>query len=326
MHDAPGFHTNEQRKCRLHRHDPPHKSRHFNNCGKFKDQMKKWLATHVINKIDDIIHPEHGALSQNASERVGDVALLYRDKETPLLATHYTIATNLAVAHVNSVVFDKMWMALEQEGDEPDARLEAFGTFERRLHQLLGLSYSPEQEKAWAAAVRKRSKRSYFRQTVQYKRKRKDQRKALRERREKSKASSASYKGDGGGGKKRAAGSGDAGAGACGCTTKCATKRCECMAAGKHCSRACHQSNKKCENCHAGGGGLLLLQAPGAGSSSATAGSSRSGAAAGRSHGAADGAGANKQTLMETDAAGFFINALDPADLDVDELKGALAG
>eukprot|EP00966_Prymnesium_polylepis_P043604 1011156-Prymnesium_polylepis.1 len=25
---------------------------------------------------------------------------------------------------------------------------------------------------------------------------------------------------------------------------------------------------------------------------------------------------------METDAAGFFVNAVDPADLDVDELKG----
>eukprot|EP00966_Prymnesium_polylepis_P243965 5642479-Prymnesium_polylepis.1 len=27
---------------------------------------------------------------------------------------------------------------------------------------------------------------------------------------------------------------------------------------------------------------------------------------------------------METDAAGFYINAVDPADVDVDELKGSL--
>jgi hypothetical protein len=82
--------------------------------------MKTWLKNHVINKLDDIMHPELGALSQNASERVGDVALLYRSKETPLLATHYTIATNLAIAHVNSIVFDKIRISLEQEGDEPD--------------------------------------------------------------------------------------------------------------------------------------------------------------------------------------------------------------
>ena len=129
VHDAPGFHTGTQRKCRLHSHDPPHKTRHFNDCGKFKSEMKKWLMNHVINNIDDIIHPELGALSQNASERVGDVSLLYRSKETPLLATHYTISTTLAIAHVNSLVFDKIRLTREQAGEEPDAKLEAFGTF-----------------------------------------------------------------------------------------------------------------------------------------------------------------------------------------------------
>ena len=36
--------------------------------------------------------------------------------------------------HVQNVVFDKIRMHLEQDG-ETDERLEAFGTFQRRLHQ-----------------------------------------------------------------------------------------------------------------------------------------------------------------------------------------------
>ena len=43
--------------------------------------------------------------------------------------------------HVQNVVFDEIRMHLEQDG-ETDERLEAFGTFQRRLHQAISASAS----------------------------------------------------------------------------------------------------------------------------------------------------------------------------------------
>jgi hypothetical protein len=77
---------------------------------------------------------------------VGDVALSYRDKETPLKPTHYACSTGLAIAHVQSVVIHRVIMELEHVG-RTDLRLQAWGSMEERLHVLLGLDYSAEQAK-----------------------------------------------------------------------------------------------------------------------------------------------------------------------------------
>ena len=69
--------------------------------------MQKYLKVDVIDKVSTLIHPVRGGLCQNASERVGDVALQYRNKHTPLKPTHYACSTGLAVAHVNAVVIHR---------------------------------------------------------------------------------------------------------------------------------------------------------------------------------------------------------------------------
>eukprot|EP00966_Prymnesium_polylepis_P072518 1683801-Prymnesium_polylepis.1 len=42
-----------------------------------------------MNNISHVVHPTRGVLTQNASERVGMVALMYRDKVRRLGPTHY---------------------------------------------------------------------------------------------------------------------------------------------------------------------------------------------------------------------------------------------
>eukprot|EP00966_Prymnesium_polylepis_P012820 294713-Prymnesium_polylepis.1 len=66
------------------------------------------------------------------------------------------------------------------------------------------------------------------RQTVEYMRKRKQQRSNLKQKRDACRASSAQYKGDSGGGKAKASGSGSAGA--CLCQAGC-LRGCPCKAA-----------------------------------------------------------------------------------------------
>eukprot|EP00966_Prymnesium_polylepis_P333258 7388728-Prymnesium_polylepis.1 len=58
-HEATGFSTGAVRKCRLHPH--PHTSREYNDCGDFQKAMKAWLTKIIIDKIEDRIHPVHGA-------------------------------------------------------------------------------------------------------------------------------------------------------------------------------------------------------------------------------------------------------------------------
>eukprot|EP00966_Prymnesium_polylepis_P204865 4746217-Prymnesium_polylepis.1 len=95
--------------------------------------MQQYLKTTVINEVSSLVHPELGGVCQNASERVGDVALGYRSKERPLKPTHYACSTGLAIAHVQSVVIHRVLMELEQEG-RTDLRLQAWGSMEERLH------------------------------------------------------------------------------------------------------------------------------------------------------------------------------------------------
>ena len=108
IHDGPGFVTGVRRVCHMHaatqEDGDPYVSRAYNDCPDFRAAMQGWLRTNVVEPIGDVVHETRGALSQNASERVGDVALQYRDKVSDLRATHYCCSTSLAFAHVNSVV------------------------------------------------------------------------------------------------------------------------------------------------------------------------------------------------------------------------------
>ena len=255
-HDGPGFSTGEDASCRLHPHTKsdgtPYESRHYNDCADFQEEMEVWLQKEIIDKIDDIIHPIIGAVSQNASERVGDVALQYRTKETDLRATHYVASTSLAICHVQNVVLEKFRRKLKLMGIV-DEKLEQFGTMESRLHELLGLSTSKEQRDAWKKEVVQRAKRSEMRTTVEYKKARKEQRAKLKTARGAAKKDAgASYKGSTGtGGASGAGGAGGAGAskgvvGHCLCKGQC-IRGCPCKAAQQRCTASCH-GGRRCAN------------------------------------------------------------------------------
>ena len=105
-HEGPGFYSNKVRKCRLHTANKPdgspYESSQYNDCPGQLQELKEWLKTNVISKLDQILVPGVGAVSQNASERVGGVALHYRAKHLALHATHYIAATDLALCHVQT--------------------------------------------------------------------------------------------------------------------------------------------------------------------------------------------------------------------------------
>ena len=97
-----------------------------------------------------------------------------------------------------------------------------------RLFELTGLPYSKYQQAAWLKQVQKRAKRSCYRQTVEYKRKRRDGRKQLTEKQGKAKSSHEyQYKGSTGG---RSVGHGESGA--CTCIGVC-VRNCPCKADGR---------------------------------------------------------------------------------------------
>ena len=129
-----------------------------------------------------------------------------------------------------------------------DPKIEAFGTMETRLHQLVGLRYTAVQECDWRSRVAVRAQRSVYRSTVEHKRKRKLQRKMLTEKRGKAKTDHAyKYKGQTGGPAR-----GNGAAGACTCAGQC-VRNCPCKAASppQLCGEACHPS-KACKNVAAG--------------------------------------------------------------------------
>ena len=241
-HAHAGFHTGEPRACRLHEatneDGTAYKSRAFNDCPDFFKKMETWLTESIIARIGDIIHPTLGAISQNASERVGDVALGFREKSTDLRATHYVAATSLAIAHVNSVVI----CAFLRKDEIRDERLEEWHCYQARLYRILGLDPTQQQLNLWNDDLIMRGKQSLLRKSHLYKAKRKFQKKALTERRASyNKSSKHTYKGGGGGGM----------AGACSCSSTC-TRGCVCKQAGQLCTGSCHPHNASCTNCVGG--------------------------------------------------------------------------
>ena len=115
--------------------------------------MKEWLKEEIVDKIDEWVDEVEGGTCQNASERAGKVALGYRDKDgTPLGPTHYICSTGLAIAHCNSTVINAFRATL-LEDNMVDQKIEAFGNFQTRLHELIGLPTSEEQRKQWACLL-----------------------------------------------------------------------------------------------------------------------------------------------------------------------------
>jgi len=135
----------------------PYISRQYNDCKTFNLQMQAWLKHNIIDCINDVVDPGLGAVCQNASERVGDVALQFRDKHTVLGPTHYIASTGLAIAHVNTVCIHKFRRQLAARG-LVDSRIEAFDCMETHLLKLIGLPYSKQQAATWRAAVAVRAK------------------------------------------------------------------------------------------------------------------------------------------------------------------------
>ena len=252
IHDGPGFLTGERRVCRLHpqtkEDGSPYISRQFNDCITFNLQMQAWLKQNIINCINDVVDPDLGAVCQNASERVGDVALQYRDKHTILGPTHYICSTGLAMAHVNNICIHKFRRQLAARG-AIDSRIEAFDCMETRLFKLIGLPYSKHQATTWRAAVALRAKKSEYRQTTEYKRKRKVERAKLTVKRGAYRTDHAfKYKGATGG--RAATGQGAAAhgtQGACTCTGQC-MRNCPCRSEQQACTAACH-AGRSCKNC-----------------------------------------------------------------------------
>ena len=115
VHDGLGFHTGLTRVCRLHERDA-YTSRQYNDCTDFDLEMKEWLSKNVIEVIHDIIHEKLGAVSQNASERVGLMALFLRSKETCLNATQYQLRTNIAICLVQDIVIERFRLMLHDAG------------------------------------------------------------------------------------------------------------------------------------------------------------------------------------------------------------------
>jgi len=261
IHSGPGFFTGKLRTCRLHdlakADGTAYESSQYNDCADFNEEMQAWITKEVIERIDEVVHPCLGGVCQNASERVGMVALKYRDKETKLGPTHYTVSTGLAIAHCNNVCIHKFRVELAREGIV-DQDIEAFGTMELRLHEILGVPTSEWQRDMWLRRATARAQRSIKRRTVEYKKYRKKQRKRQTEKRAGQKThSSAKYKGDSGASSARTKGNGEAGA--CECAGKC-LRGCPCKAARQQCTASCHPaSSSTCKNCAAEPGGSARI-------------------------------------------------------------------
>ena len=148
--------TGERRVCRLHEaaksDGSTYVSRQYNDCGDFNLKMQSWLTSHVLDNLEEKLHPEEGGMCQNSSERVGDVALQYRDKISTLGPTHYICSTGLAIVHVENVVINRIRLDLAGDG-LTDLKIEAWDTMESRLHDLIGLEYSQVQLTEWRHQV-----------------------------------------------------------------------------------------------------------------------------------------------------------------------------
>ena len=79
------------------------------------EDLQVYLTQNYIEKIHEIIHPVLGVVTSNIAERVGMVALTFRDKETYLGPEHYGLSTNMAPLHINEIGLVKWEVAIHQK-------------------------------------------------------------------------------------------------------------------------------------------------------------------------------------------------------------------
>ena len=192
-HDGPGFLTGERIACSLH--DLPHTSTTYNDCPDYLEEMSKYLHANFFEKLETTISEDYGPVTQNSSERVGSVAIGFRDKDHHLLPTHYEVATNLAILQANQVVINCFAAAqLEDEG-ELWPRVERWQTYQYQICHSIGLTPTQPQLDAWSQAAMRRAKQSVRRKTEHFKKQRAQWRKDLTEKRKgERKDSKATYK------------------------------------------------------------------------------------------------------------------------------------
>merc|ERR1712194_664384 len=127
--------TNNRIKCRHHNSNDT--STIYWDCPKMIEDFQVYLTQNYIEKIHEIIHPVLGVVTSNIAERVGMVALTFRDKETYLGPEHYGLSTNMAPLHINEIGFRVIRDKLKQLGKE-DAMLNGFRHWKAHLFKLIG--------------------------------------------------------------------------------------------------------------------------------------------------------------------------------------------
>ena len=103
QHDGRGFHTKNRITCR--HHNSEQNSSLYWDCPQMIADLQDYLKQNYIDKVDEMIHLKPGVVTTNISERVGMVALTFRDKKTYPGPEHYALCTNLAPLHLNDIGF-----------------------------------------------------------------------------------------------------------------------------------------------------------------------------------------------------------------------------
>eukprot|EP00967_Tisochrysis_lutea_P153508 scaffold303163_cov41-Tisochrysis_lutea.AAC.1 len=189
IHAGPGLFTGIYREGRLH--PPDQQATYYNDCLDWQESMINYVKDMVYERRDTVFG-ERGAVSQNASERVGSVCLRYRPKGIPMKGTAYCTATDLAIAHVNSVVLQVYNLLLVDKGWESDPSISAFLPFEARLFELAGLAVTQQQRVHWSRQFERRAKQSVYRRSLAYKKVMQAERRAVKLRRSQAAAKTTS--------------------------------------------------------------------------------------------------------------------------------------
>ena len=136
----------------------------------------------MIAKTGTIVDERFGVVASNCAERCGMVALKYRDKSNFLGAVLYTLVTDLALLHVNQIVFERIVGGLElgERDGGADARLDDFGHFKEYICRLMGMPVTDAAKNAWRADATARAAQSESRHSEVFARRRVARKKALR--------------------------------------------------------------------------------------------------------------------------------------------------
>ena len=223
IHEGLGPFTREPRRCRFH--DLPHTSTHFISCQDLQAALVAYVRKTIYDRREAIFTSK-GAVTQNSSERVGSVRLLYRGKGVNMDGVHHAAATDCGLLHVNGTVLAVFDAVLTANG-VADARLREYGTWQLDVHRKLGLPVSTQQIDEWQKDIEWRARRSMKRRTEAYKKRRAAMRKQQKQRRNAERKAASrehTYKEE----ENVAGGKGKGEAGACLCGKMAACCNCAC--------------------------------------------------------------------------------------------------